>query len=112
MLIHALLGAIDALTTGMAGFRIHCLDGLEADRRRIDENLSRSMMAATALTPRLGYDRVADLIRRATADGVGLRAACLAEGVLTAAEFDRIVDPVKMARGGLSTQASDPVGAP
>ncbi|EKX56183.1 Fumarate hydratase class II [Rhodobacter sp. AKP1] len=101
VLIHALLGAMEALAQGMEGFRLHCLAGIEPRRARLADNLARSMMAATALTPRLGHDRVAGLIRRAEAQGLTLRAACLAEGILGPEAFDRLVDPERMARGGL-----------
>ena len=101
VLIHALLGSIEALSQAGAAFARHCLRGLTANRARIADTLERSLMAATALTPRFGYDRIAALVRQAEATGATLRETCLATGLLTAPEFDRLVDPAAMARGGL-----------
>lgn len=106
VIIHALLGSIAALSQSIPRFTSGCLAGIRPNKRRILENLDRSMMAATALTPHHGYDVVASLIRRAEADGLTLREAAIQDGLMKVEEFDRLVDPVRLARGGLAVVPS------
>jgi fumarate hydratase, class II len=90
------LRSIDLLSTGMAGFTEHCVEGLEPDRARIAELLDRSLMLVTALAPEIGYDNAASIAKKAHADGSTLRAAALASGLVDAATFDRLVRPADM----------------
>ncbi|HVU01128.1 MAG TPA: class II fumarate hydratase [Polyangiaceae bacterium] len=80
-----------------ASFDRHCAAGLEPNEARIAENVARSLMLVTALSPHVGYDRAAAVARRAHADGTTLREAALRLGVATEAEFDAWVLPEKMA---------------
>ncbi|HEX7035528.1 MAG TPA: class II fumarate hydratase [Pseudomonadales bacterium] len=77
-------------------FARRCVQGIEANRARIDELRDRSLMLVTALSPRIGYDRAAEIAKKAHAEGTTLKEACLALGYLSADEFDRIVDPRRM----------------
>ena len=77
-------------------FRQHCVEGLRADRGRIEELVQRSLMLVTALTPRIGYDKAAEIAKKAHHEGTTLREAALALGYLTEAEYDDMVDPHKM----------------
>jgi fumarate hydratase class II len=77
-------------------FRQHCVEGLRADRDRIEELVQRSLMLVTALTPRIGYDKAAEIAKKAHHEGTTLREAALALGYLTEAEYDDMVDPHKM----------------
>lgn len=106
VLIHAFMESCDALASGIRAFTERSLTGLEADQERMGRNVEMTLMMATALAPRLGYDRVAELTRRAEAEGLSLRAACLAMGLLSPEDFDLLIDPARMARGDLS----DPAG--
>ncbi|MFF3744738.1 class II fumarate hydratase [Streptomyces kronopolitis] len=81
-------------------FRVYCIEGAELHRAQIDENVSRSLMLVTALSPEIGYDKASEIAHRADREGTGLRDAALATGYLTAADYDRIVNPRRMA--GLS----------
>lgn len=105
VLIHAFLEACDALASGILAFTERSLAGLEADPIRMSHNVEMTLMVATALAPRLGYDRVAELTRRAEAEGLSLRAACLAMNLLSPEDFDLLVDPARMARGDASELA-------
>lgn len=107
VLIHALIESCEALTGGIGAFRRGCLDGLAPDRARMAHNVEMSLMAATALTPRLGYDRVAELTRLAKVEGLTLRETCLRSGLLTEAEYDAAIDPARMARGGVLSHKGD-----
>ena len=93
-------GSIEVLADGMASFEAHCARGIEANRARIAELLERSLMLVTALASHIGYDRAAEIARRAHREGATLRVAALALGHLTAQEFDRWVQPAERVRGG------------
>ena len=90
------LRSIDLLATGMAGFALRCVDGLEAETGRIAELLDRSLMLVTALAPAIGYDAAARIAKHAHAQGLTLKQAGLALGLVDAATFDRLVRPERM----------------
>jgi fumarate hydratase class II len=91
LIAHNLLQSIRLLGDGMRSFEAHCVRGIEPRHERIAEHLERSLMLVTALVPRIGYDRAAEIARRAHREGSTLRAAALAFGYLDAEEFDRLV---------------------
>jgi fumarate hydratase class II len=98
VIAHNLLHAIELLSDASRSFREHCVEGLEADRERIDEHVSNSLMLVTALTPRIGYDKAAEIAKKAHREGTTLRAAALALGHLDEAEFDALMRPEAMTR--------------
>jgi fumarate hydratase class II len=100
LIAHNFLQSVRLLADGMNSFDAHCAGGIEARRGRIAELLERSLMLVTALAPHIGYDRAAEIAKRAHHDGTALRAAALALGYVTAEEFDRWVQPAKMVHGG------------
>ncbi len=98
IIAHDLLHAIELLTDGCRSFREHCVEGLEADRERIDEHVANSLMLVTALTPRIGYDKSAEIAKKAHHEGTTLKSATLALGYLDEAEFDELMRPEAMTR--------------
>ena len=80
-------------------FRVRCVDGLEVDERRTAELVERSLMLVTALAPRIGYDAAAKVAKHAHAQGLTLREAALALGVLDAEELDLLLRPESMLGG-------------
>ncbi|MEJ2383606.1 MAG: class II fumarate hydratase [Xanthomonadales bacterium] len=98
LMIFNLLNSIRLLGDACASFDAHCATGIEADREAIAEHLSSSLMLVTALNPHIGYDRAAQIAKKAFAEGTTLRAAAVALGILSGAEFDRIVRPEDMTR--------------
>jgi len=98
LIAHNLLQSIRLLADGMASFDAHCVRGITARRERIQALLDRSLMLVTALVPHLGYDRCAVIAKRAHHDGSTLREAALALGYVSAADFDRWVNPALMVR--------------
>jgi fumarate hydratase class II len=96
LLAHAFLQSVRLLADGLASFERHCARGIEPNRARIDELLARSLMLVTALTPHIGYDSAAAIAERAHRDGLTLREAALAEGGISAEQFDRWVRPRSM----------------
>jgi len=93
-----LLHGIELLTDACHSFREFCVEGLQADRARIGENVTNSLMLVTALTPRIGYDKAAEIAKKAHHEGTTLRAAALALGYLDEAEFDALMRPEAMTR--------------
>jgi len=77
-------------------FREFAVEGLTADRERIAEHVARSLMLVTALSPRIGYDRAAEVAKKAHHEGTTLKEAALALGYVTADEFDDLVRPERM----------------
>ena len=98
LIIHNVLHSVRLLADACQSFEEHCVRGLEPNLPRIREQLERSLMLVTALAPRLGYDRAAEIAKKAHREGTTLREAAVALGYLTAEEFDREVRPERMAR--------------
>jgi len=98
VIAHDLLHANELLTDACRSFRENCVEGLEADRARIDEHVTNSLMLVTALTPRIGYDKAAEIAKKAHKEATTLRAAALALGYLDGAEFDALMRPEAMTR--------------
>jgi len=95
-----LLHAIELLTDGCRSFREHCVEGLEADLARIGAHVATSLMLVTALAPHIGYDRAAEIAKRAQRDGSTLREAALALGYVSGDDFDAWVRPESMTGPG------------
>ena len=93
------LRSIDLLAVAMDSFAERCVDGLEPNRARIAELLDRSLMLVTALAPEIGYDNAATIAKHAHAQGLTLKEAGLALGLVDAATFDRVVRPETMLGG-------------
>ena len=96
VIAHNVLHSILLLTDACRTFRVFCVEGLEPDLVKIKQNLDNSLMLVTALTPLIGYDKAAEVAKRAHADGTTLREACLALGYLSGEEFDQAVRPQDM----------------
>jgi fumarate hydratase class II len=96
LLAHAFLHSARLLADGCASFREYCAEGIEPDRARLAEGVERSLMLVTALSPAVGYDRAAEIARKAHFEGTTLREACLSLGALSAEEFDALVRPERL----------------
>ena len=100
LIAHNFLQSVRLLADGMASFGEYCVRGIEANYARIAELLERSLMLVTALTPHIGYDRAAEIAKRAHRDGSTLKQAALALGYVTEAEFDLWVQATEMTHPG------------
>ncbi len=96
MVIHNFLQSVRLLADGMASFNAHCAVGIEPDEGRIAELVGRSLMLVTALNTHIGYDRAAQIAKKAHKEGTSLRDAALASGHVTAEQFDAWVVPAHM----------------
>jgi fumarate hydratase, class II len=92
----AFLESVRLLADSARSFAVHCIDGIEANAQKLDEAMRRSLMLATALTPKIGYDKAAHLAKAAHANGTSLREEALRLGFVTPEEFDALVRPEDM----------------
>ena len=100
VIIHNLLQSIRLLADGCRNFNRHCVAGLEPDARQMAAHLERGLMLVTALNPHIGYDKAAEIAKKAYAEGITLREAALALGHLTDEQFDAWVRPEQMLEPG------------
>jgi fumarate hydratase class II len=98
LLAYCMLQSIRLLGDAVNSFTDNCVTGIRANEPRIRELMQRSLMLVTALAPKIGYDKAAQVAKAAHANGTTLREEALRLGFVTAAEFDRLVRPEKMTR--------------
>jgi fumarate hydratase, class II len=96
LIIHNFLQSARLLADGCASFRDNCAAGIEPNRERIAELMRRSLMLVTALNPHIGYDKAAQIAKKAHAEGTTLREAALELGFVSAEQFDAWVRPEDM----------------
>ena len=96
VIIYNLLQSIRLLADGARSFSKNCLNGLEPNKERIDYLLNESLMLVTALNPHIGYDNAAKVAKKAHKEGITLKDAAIALNFLSGAEFDKLVNPLKM----------------
>ena len=97
MMVFNLIQSVNLMADSCNSFTDYLLDGLKADRERIARYVEQSLMLVTALNPVIGYDKAAQVAHLAHEKGLTLKQACLELGYVTAEEFDKVVDPRKMA---------------
>jgi fumarate hydratase, class II len=96
VIIYNFLHSVRLLTDACGSFREHCIEGMQLDLASIQHNLNSSLMLVTALTPKIGYDKAAEIAKKAHHEKLTLREAALQLGYLTEKEFDEIVRPEEM----------------
>ncbi len=96
MMAFNFLQSVKLMTDAAISFEKNCLDGLEARHENIKLNLERSLMLVTALAPKIGYDKAAELAKRAHKNNTTLKEEALKSGYVNEVEFDSLVDPKKM----------------
>ncbi len=98
VIAYAVLQSIRLLADAAVSFADHCVVGIRANEPRIRELTERSLMLVTALAPRIGYDKAAQIAKAALAHGTTLREEALKLGFVSAKEFDRLVRPARMTK--------------
>ncbi|HSN64520.1 MAG TPA: lyase family protein, partial [Azonexus sp.] len=96
LIAHNFLQSVRLLADGMASFERHCVQGITANRERIGELMERSLMLVTALAPHIGYDKAAEIAKRAHREGKTLKDVALALAYVTAEDYERWVVPENM----------------
>jgi len=96
LMVYNLLKSVRLLADSMQLFTEYCVKNLAADEKRIRSFVDNSLMLVTALAPKIGYDKSAEIAHKAWHDGTNLLEACLALGYLTEQEFKKLIQPKKM----------------
>jgi fumarate hydratase, class II len=96
LIIHNLLSSIELLADACGTFTEHCVVGIQVNHPQIEHYLQHSLMLVTALNPKIGYDKAAQVAKKAHAENISLRQACIALNFLTGEEFDACVQPQQM----------------
>ncbi|MBC2283371.1 class II fumarate hydratase [Listeria booriae] len=96
VIIYNFLQSVRLLADGMRSFRIHCLEGLEANEEAMQELVDRSLMLVTALNPHIGYEKAAKIAKTAFAEDLSLKEAAIRSGFVTAEQFEDWIDPLAM----------------
>jgi len=100
LLAYCMMHSIQLLSDVARSFTEHCVEGIRADEKRIHDLMQRSLMLVTALAPKIGYDNAAKVAKSAHARGTTLKEEAVRLGFVSAAEFDRLVQPGKMTHPG------------
>ncbi|MCL4433944.1 MAG: class II fumarate hydratase [Actinobacteria bacterium] len=96
VMIHNVIHSITILSDACDTFRRFAVEGMEPNMDRIQQHLSHSLMLVTALNPYIGYDKAAEVAKKADREGITLRESCTALGYMSPEEFDRAVRPEDM----------------
>ncbi len=96
VIIHNFLHSVRLLADACRCFREFCVEGIQADATKLKDYTNRSLMLVTALSPKIGYDKAAEVAKKAHKEDTTLKEACLALGYLKADEFDKLVRPEDM----------------
>lgn len=96
VIIFNFLQSVRLLSDGINSFVDNCIDGIEADKERINKLMNESLMLVTALNPHIGYDNAAKIAKKAHAENKTLKQAGVDLGLLSADQFDEWVKPEKM----------------
>jgi fumarate hydratase, class II len=96
VIIFNFLNSVRILADASRSFVDHCVKGIDIDQKKIDFYVKNSLMLVTALTPKIGYDKAAQIAKKAHHENLSLKEATLKLGYLTSEEFDALVKPEKM----------------
>ncbi|MBF0386430.1 MAG: class II fumarate hydratase [Candidatus Omnitrophica bacterium] len=98
VIIFNILQSLTLLAGASGSFQAKCINGISPMSQRIKAHLDNSLMLVTALTPGIGYDKAAEVAKKAWHDGITLKEAAVSLGVISAEDFDRIVRPERMVK--------------
>jgi fumarate hydratase, class II len=105
LMIFNITHSITIMTDGCVNFRKFLIEGTKPNLKKINSYVERSLMLVTALSPVIGYDKASEMAHYAMDNDVTLKAAALKLGFVTEAEFDRVVDPKKMVKPYVASDA-------
>ncbi len=105
LIIYNFLQSVQLLTDGIMGFSRYCIAGIKANKERIVELLERSLMLVTALNPHIGYDKAAEIAKKAHMENISLKEAGKLLGYVSEEEFDEWVNPINMTNINLDHEA-------
>lgn len=98
VMIHNFLHSVRLMKDACRMFVEHCVNGIQLNRARIDAYVNNSLMLVTAISPKIGYDKAAQVAHTAHHENLSLKEACLKLGYLSSQEFDKLVKPQEMTK--------------
>ena len=98
LIIHNILQSINIMSDSAKAFSLYCIKGIKADKKRIKYLLDNSLMLVTALAPKIGYDRAAQIAKTAHKNGTTLKEEVVKVGLINEKEYDKIMSPIKMTK--------------
>lgn len=104
LLIYNIMHSIRIMTDACRNFRLFLVEGIVPNTKRINEFLAQSLMLVTALNPIIGYEKASKVAHYALENDLTLKEAVLELKCMSAAEFDRVVDPTQMVHPGVAIQ--------
>lgn len=96
LIIHNFLQSVTLLSDSCRSFTEHLVNGIIPNKQKIKSHLDHSLMLVTALSPKIGYDKAAEIAHKAYEENLSLKTACLKLGYLSEKEFDATMQPAKM----------------
>ena len=96
VIIYNFIQSVRLLSDAMLSFNANCASGITANRDRMHDNLHNSLMLVTALNPYIGYENAAKTAKKAYAENISLKEACVSLGFLSEEEFDKVFKPEEM----------------
>lgn len=98
VIIYNVLQSIQLISDSSVSFTDNCVNGITANKDTISKNLQNSLMLVTALTPHIGYDKAAQVAKKAHEDNTSLKEAVVELGFLKDTEFDSLIHPEEMTK--------------
>ena len=98
LIIHNILQSIEIMSDSSKTFALYCIRGIKADKKRIKHLLDNSLMLVTALAPKIGYDKAAQIAKTAHLKGTTLRQEVIKAGLVNEKEYNKIMNPLKMTK--------------
>ena len=96
LIAHNILQSIDLIADSTKNFALYCVNGIKANKKKIQEHLDNSLMLVTALAPHIGYDKAAKIAKTALKKNTTLKYETLKTGLVSEKDYNKIVDPKKM----------------
>ncbi len=98
LIVHNILQSIEIMSDSSKTFALYCVKGIKADKKRIKHLLDNSLMLVTALAPKIGYDKAAEVAKTAYKNGTTLKHEVIKAGLIKEKEYDKIMSPIKMTK--------------
>ena len=98
LIIHNILQSIEIMSDSSKTFALYCVRGIKADKKRIKYLLDSSLMLVTALAPKIGYDRAAQVAKTAHKNGTTLKEEVVKAGLIKESEYEKVMNPLRMTK--------------
>ena len=98
LIIHNILQSIEIMSDSAKTFGLFCVKGIKADKKRIKYLLDSSLMLVTALAPKIGYDKAAEIAKKAHKNGTTLKEEVIKAGLINEKQYDNLMSPLKMTK--------------